>query len=56
MVRLMLADEPVLTICSDRGVPEHTLHRWEHRALIVVSFADGIDSTESATLHATQPN
>ena len=34
MVRRMLTGEPVLTICSDTGVPEQTLHRWKHQALI----------------------
>jgi len=47
MVRRMLTGEPVLTICSDTGVPEQTLHRWKHQALI-----DGIDSTQSAALRA----
>jgi putative transposase len=48
----MLAGEPVLTVCSDTGVPEQTLHRWKHQALIDVGVAEGIDSTESAALRA----
>jgi transposase-like protein len=43
MVRRMLTGEPVLTICSDTGVPEQTLHRWEHQALIDAGLVDGID-------------
>ncbi len=30
MVRRMLTGEPVLTVWSDSGVPEQTLHRWKH--------------------------
>ena len=43
MVRRMLTGEPVLTICSDTGVPEQTLHRWKHQALIDVGLAEGVD-------------
>ena len=42
MVRRMLTGEPVLTICSDTGVPEQTLHRWKHQALIDAGLVDGI--------------
>jgi putative transposase len=42
----------VLTICSDTGVPEQTLHRWKHQALIDAGLVDGIDSTQSAALRA----
>ena len=52
MVRRMLTGEPVLTICSDTGVPEQTLHRWKHQAFIDADLVDGIDSTESAALRA----
>lgn len=52
MVRRMLTGEPVLTICSDTGVPEQTLHRWKHQALIDAGLVDGIDSTQSAALRA----
>jgi len=41
MVRRMLTGEPVLTICSDTGVPEQTLHRWKHQALIDAGLVDG---------------
>ncbi len=54
MVRRMLTGEPVLTICSDTGVPEQTLHRWKHQAFIDAGLAEGIDSTESAALRAAR--
>ena len=52
MVRWMLAGEPVLTVCSETGVPEQTLHCWRLPALIDVGLVEGIDSTESAALRA----
>jgi len=52
MVRRMLTGEFVLTICSGSGVPEQTLHRWKHQALIDSGLAAGVDSTLSAALRA----
>jgi len=52
MVRRTLAGEPVPTVCSDTGIPEQTLHRWKHQALVDVGLSEGIDSTESAALRA----
>lgn len=52
MIRRMLTGEPVLTICSDTGAPEQTLHRWKHQALIDAGLVDGIYSTQNAALRA----
>ena len=52
MVRRVLTGEPMLTICSDTGVPEKTSHRWKHQALIDAGLVDGIDSTHGAALRA----
>ncbi len=44
-VHRMLTGEPVLTIWSDTGVPEQTVHRWKPLALTDAGLVDGIDPT-----------
>lgn len=52
MVNRMLAGESVLALVQETSVPEQTLHRWKHQALIDVGLIDGVDSAESAQLRA----
>ena len=52
MVIRMLAGESVLSPVWETSVPEQTLHRWKHQALIDVGLIDGVDSAESAQLRA----
>ncbi len=52
MVQRMLGGEPVLAICAETGIPEQTLHRWKHQALIDAGLIEGVDSNESAALCA----
>jgi transposase-like protein len=48
----MLAGESVLSLVQELSVPEQTLHRWKHQALIDVDLIDGVDSAEGAELRA----
>ena len=34
-------------------MPDQTLHRWKHQALIDVGLIDAVDSTEGAELRAS---
>ena len=52
MVNGMLAGESVLSLVQETSVPEQTLHRWKHQALIDVGLTDGVDSAEGAELRA----
>jgi transposase-like protein len=52
MVNRMLAGESVLSLVRETSVPEQTLHRWKHQALVDQGMVDGVDSTESAQLQA----
>ena len=50
MVNRMLAGESVLSLVQETSVPEQTLHRWKHQALIDGGLIDGVVSAESAQL------
>ena len=50
MVDRMLAGESVLSLVQETSVPEQTLHRWKHQALVDVGLIDGVDSAEGAEL------
>ena len=50
MVNRMLAGESVLSLVQETFVPEQTLHRWKHQALIDVGLIDGVDSAEGSEL------
>ena len=52
MVNRTLAGESVLSLVQETSVPEQTLHRWSHQALIDVGLIDGVDSVESDRLRA----
>ena len=52
MVDRMLGGEPVLALVLETRVPEQTLHRWKHQALIDAGLLEGVDSTQSADLQA----
>ena len=52
MVNRMLAGERVLSLVQETSVPEQTLHRWKHQALVDVGLIDGVDSAEGAELRA----
>lgn len=44
----MLGGETVLALVGETGLPEQTLHRWKHQALIDAGLIDGVDSSEHA--------
>ena len=48
----MLAGENVLSLVRETSVPEQTLHRWKHQALVDHGMVDGVDSAESDRLRA----
>jgi transposase-like protein len=52
MVNRMVAGESVLSLVEETSVPEQTLHRWKHQALIDAGVKDGLDSQESAELRS----
>ena len=52
MVNRRLAGESVLSLVQETSVPEQTLHRWKHQALIDVGLIDGVDSAEGSELRA----
>ena len=52
MVNRMLAGESVLSLVRETSVPEQTLHRWKHQALVDQGMVDGVNSTESAQLRS----
>ena len=54
MVNRMLAGESVLSLIQETSVPEQTLHRWKHQALVDQGMVDGVNSTESAQLQAAK--
>ena len=53
-VNRLLAGESVLSLVREISVPEQTLHRWKHLALIDVGLIDGVDSAEGAELQAAK--
>jgi len=50
----MLGGETVLALVGETGLPEQTLHRWKHQALIDAGLIDGVDSSEHAQLRAAR--
>jgi len=48
----MLGGEAVLALVLETRVPEQTLHRWKHQALIDAGLVEGVDSTQNAELRA----
>ncbi len=52
MVNRMPAGQPVLFLVTEARVPEQTLHRWKHQALIDAGLVEGVNSVESAALRA----
>ena len=45
MVDRMLAGETDLALVAETGLPEQTLHRWKHQALVDEGLVDGVDSS-----------
>ena len=54
MIDRMLGGEPVLALVLESRVPEQTLHRWKHQALIDPRVVEGVDSTQSPELRAAK--
>ena len=54
MVDRMLGGEAVLALVLETRVPEQTLHRWKHQALIDAGLVEGVDSTQNAELRAAK--
>ena len=54
MIDRMLGGEPVLALVLESRVPEQTLHRWKHQALIDAGLVEGVDSTQNADLRAAK--
>ena len=52
LVNRMLAGESALSLVRETSVPEQTLHRWKHQALVDQGLVHGVNSTESAQLRA----
>lgn len=50
----MVGGETVLALVGETGLPEQTLHRWKHQALIDAGLIDGVDSSEHAQLRAAR--
>ena len=50
MVNRILAGESVLSLVRETSVPEQTLHRWKHQALVDQGMVNSVNSTESADL------
>ncbi len=51
-VNRMLAGEKVLHLVQETSVPEQTLHRWKHQALVDQGLAARVNSAERAQLWA----
>ena len=43
MIDRMLEGEPVLALVLETSVPEQTLHRWKHQALIDAGLLQGVE-------------
>ena len=41
-----------MALVGETGVPEQTLHRWKHQALVDAGLVDGVDSNGHAELRA----
>lgn len=54
MVDRILGGQTVLSLVRETSVPEQTLHRWKHQALIDARLVDGVDSNEHAQLRAAR--
>jgi len=54
MVDRMLGGEAVVALVLETRVPEQTLHRWKHQALIDAGRFEGVDSTQDAELRAAE--
>ena len=54
MISRMLSGEPVLALVAETRVPEQTLHRWKHQALIDAGLVEGVGSAQSAELRAAK--
>jgi len=54
MIDRMLGGEAVLALVLETRVPEQTLHRWKHQALIDAGLVEGVDSTQNADLRAAK--
>jgi transposase-like protein len=50
----MLGGESVLSLVPETSVPEQTLNRWKHQALVHAGLVDGVDSGEHAQLRAAR--
>ena len=50
LVDRMLAGESVLSLVTEYGVPEQTLHRWKAQARVDAGLRDGVTSVESQAL------
>jgi transposase-like protein len=54
MIDRMLGGETVLALVGETGLPEQTLHRWKHQALVDAGLVGGSDSSEHAQLRAVR--
>ena len=54
MINRMLGGESVLSLVRQASIPEQTLHRWKHQALVDAAFVDGPGSSEHAQFRATR--
>ncbi len=50
----MLGGESVVSLVREASVPEQTLHRWKHQALVDAGLVDGADSSEHVELRASR--
>jgi len=54
MIDRMLGGGTVLALVAETGVPEQTLHRWEHQALVDAGLVNGVDSSAHAERRAAK--
>ena len=52
MVNRTVPGETVLCLVQETSVPDQTLHRWKHQALVGQGLVDGVNSAECAELRA----
>ena len=50
LVDRMLAGESVLSLVTEYGVPEQTLHRWNSQARVYAGLTDGVALVQSYAL------
>ena len=54
MIDRMLGGEAVVALVLETSVPEQTLYRWKHQALIDAGLVESVDSTQNAELRAAK--